>query len=211
MCNRDTFSAYCLTGKERDTESGNDYFGARYYASSMGRMLSPDPSQLYFADPTNPQSLNLYSYGRNNPPINVDPTGLDCAKDNEDGTVSLNAGDCANENEDAANHEYYVNCDGCTANATGASLDSPTGTLTLTGHGGSALTDPSGNAIAIQGFADPDPAAAVSASHDLGYVDAPPQRVDGLVSTRRRAPDGSVHFRSHRSTERERGRERDDP
>jgi len=30
------------TGKERDTESGNDYFGARYYASSMGRFVSPD-------------------------------------------------------------------------------------------------------------------------------------------------------------------------
>lgn len=26
-----------FTGKERDTESGNDYFGARYYGSSMGR------------------------------------------------------------------------------------------------------------------------------------------------------------------------------
>jgi hypothetical protein len=23
----------CFTGKERDSESGNDYFGARYYAS----------------------------------------------------------------------------------------------------------------------------------------------------------------------------------
>jgi RHS repeat-associated protein len=33
-----------FTGKERDTESGLDYFGARYYASSMGRYLSPDPS-----------------------------------------------------------------------------------------------------------------------------------------------------------------------
>jgi RHS repeat-associated protein len=31
-----------ITGKERDTESGNDYFGARYYASSMGRFMSPD-------------------------------------------------------------------------------------------------------------------------------------------------------------------------
>src|SRR5580658_841058 len=58
-------------GKERDTESGLDYFDARYYGSSMGRFLSPDPSQLYFADPTNPQSLNLYSYGRNNPLINI--------------------------------------------------------------------------------------------------------------------------------------------
>jgi hypothetical protein len=32
------------TGKERDSESGNDYFGARYYASTMGRFLSPDPA-----------------------------------------------------------------------------------------------------------------------------------------------------------------------
>ena len=31
-----------FTGKERDTESGNDYFGARYYASTTGRFLSPD-------------------------------------------------------------------------------------------------------------------------------------------------------------------------
>jgi hypothetical protein len=30
-----------FTDKECDSESGNDYFGARYYASSMGRMLQP--------------------------------------------------------------------------------------------------------------------------------------------------------------------------
>ena len=36
------FSGPCFTGKERDTKSGNDYFGARYYASSMGRFMSPD-------------------------------------------------------------------------------------------------------------------------------------------------------------------------
>ena len=38
-----TVCASRSTGKERDTESGNDYFGARYYGSSMGRFLSPDP------------------------------------------------------------------------------------------------------------------------------------------------------------------------
>jgi RHS repeat-associated protein len=32
-----------FTGKERDAESGLDYFGARYYSSSMGRFSSPDP------------------------------------------------------------------------------------------------------------------------------------------------------------------------
>lgn len=69
------------TGKERDSESGNDYFGARYYASSMGRFLSPDPSQLYYADPANPQSLNLYSYVLNNPLHNIDPSGMECVWD----------------------------------------------------------------------------------------------------------------------------------
>ena len=34
---------YKFTSKERDTESGNDYFDARYYGSSMERMLPPDP------------------------------------------------------------------------------------------------------------------------------------------------------------------------
>jgi RHS repeat-associated protein len=31
-----------FTGKERDTESGLDEFGARYYASSLGRFMTPD-------------------------------------------------------------------------------------------------------------------------------------------------------------------------
>src|SRR5579875_140799 len=69
------------TGKERDTESGLDYFGARYYTSSMGRFMSPDPSGLAFANPANPQSSNLYSYALNNPLINIDPTGMECVWD----------------------------------------------------------------------------------------------------------------------------------
>lgn len=55
-----------FTGKERDIESGNDYFGARYYASTMGRFLSPDPSQLSI-QPNNPQTWNRYAYVYNNP------------------------------------------------------------------------------------------------------------------------------------------------
>jgi RHS repeat-associated protein len=35
--------AYKITGKERDSESGLDNFGARYFTSSMGRFMSPDP------------------------------------------------------------------------------------------------------------------------------------------------------------------------
>jgi RHS repeat-associated protein len=65
-----------FTGKERDAESGLDYFGARYYASSMGRWSSPDPSGLVFADPSDPQSLNLYAYVGNHALSYVDPYGL---------------------------------------------------------------------------------------------------------------------------------------
>ena len=63
------------TGKERDSESGNDYFGARYYASTMGRWVSPDRTQLWYADPANPQSMNLYGYGWNNPHKYIDKDG----------------------------------------------------------------------------------------------------------------------------------------
>lgn len=67
------------TGKERDQESGNDYFGARYYASTMGRFLSPDWSAkaepVPYAKLDSPQSLNLYSYVGNNPLSRVDKDG----------------------------------------------------------------------------------------------------------------------------------------
>jgi RHS repeat-associated protein len=69
----------CSTGKERDTESGNDYFGARYYSSAMGRFMSPDwaakASPVPYATFGDPQSLNLYAYMRNNPLGGADPDG----------------------------------------------------------------------------------------------------------------------------------------
>ena len=63
-----------FTGKERDAETGLDYFGARYMSSAQGRFTSPDKP---FADQhlENPQSWNLYLYTRNNPLAFVDPTG----------------------------------------------------------------------------------------------------------------------------------------
>jgi RHS repeat-associated protein len=75
------------TGKERDNESGNDYFLARYYNSNTGRFLSPDwdaksSDPVPYAKLDNPQSLNLYSYVGNNPMSRTDPTGHQC-KDND--------------------------------------------------------------------------------------------------------------------------------
>ena len=71
------------TGKERDTESGLDYFGARYYGSTMGRWMSPDwadkPEAVPYSQLDNPQSLNLYGYVNNNPLSEVDDDGHDGA------------------------------------------------------------------------------------------------------------------------------------
>jgi RHS repeat-associated protein len=63
-----------FTQKERDNETGFDYFGARYYSSLQGRFTSPDKP---FADQfqTNPQSWNPYLYVRNSPCNNVDVNG----------------------------------------------------------------------------------------------------------------------------------------
>jgi RHS repeat-associated protein len=73
---------YKFTGKERDSESGLDNFGARYDSSSMGRFMTPDPLGGRLV---NPQTLNKYSYVANNPINFTDPTGLYmCADDAKD-------------------------------------------------------------------------------------------------------------------------------
>ena len=63
-----------FTAKERDQETGLDYFGARYFGSSLGRFTSPDPSMLSTVL-ANPQSWNRYTYAVNNPLQYVDPNG----------------------------------------------------------------------------------------------------------------------------------------
>jgi RHS repeat-associated protein len=91
-----------FTGKERDSESGNDYFGARYYASSMGRFMSPDPlpwihwqngnrdAQAKFGGfISNPQNFNMYAYVNNNPLNKTDPTGMNACGTNNDATCHV--------------------------------------------------------------------------------------------------------------------------
>jgi RHS repeat-associated protein len=85
-----------FTQKERDVETGLDYFGARYYSSTHGRFTNPDDfwkdSQVI-----DPQSWNKYVYVRNNPLKLVDPEGEKATvtiKTNEDaktGTVKIEA------------------------------------------------------------------------------------------------------------------------
>jgi RHS repeat-associated protein len=62
-----------FTEKERDAETGLDFFGARYLSSAQGRFSSPD---LISGWPSEPRSWNRYVYALNSPLRYVDPTGL---------------------------------------------------------------------------------------------------------------------------------------
>jgi len=72
-----------FTGKERDNETGLDFFSMRYYGSIQGRFVSPDPLEPWMLDKmeqlvfySNPQKLNKYVYVLNNPLRYIDPDGL---------------------------------------------------------------------------------------------------------------------------------------
>lgn len=60
---------YRFSGKELDDETGLYYFGARYYASWLGRWVSSDPAGLV-------SGPNLYRYCRNSPSVFIDPIGM---------------------------------------------------------------------------------------------------------------------------------------
>ena len=72
-------NTYKFEGKERDTETSNDNFGARYYSSAYGRFLSADwsavPVAVPYANLTNPQTLNLYAMVSDNPESFADLDG----------------------------------------------------------------------------------------------------------------------------------------
>jgi RHS repeat-associated protein len=75
---------YKFEGKKRDEETSNDDFGARYYASWVGRWESPDwsstPEPVPYANLTNPQTLNLYMMATDDPETFADLDGH-CAED----------------------------------------------------------------------------------------------------------------------------------
>jgi RHS repeat-associated protein len=83
QCSGTDVSALHFTGKERDSESGLDNFGARYYGSSLGRFVTPDEPFLD-QEEGDPQSWNLYSYVRNNPSRYTDPVGNLCVDGKDD-------------------------------------------------------------------------------------------------------------------------------
>jgi RHS repeat-associated protein len=104
MCSATDLSEHHFTGQIYDQETKNDYFNARYYSNNTGRFLSPDydgtgdsPEPIPYADPSNPQSLNLYAYVTNNPLGLTDPDGHGCDDDQatwgSDVSLSTGGGD----------------------------------------------------------------------------------------------------------------------
>ncbi|MGB0065026.1 MAG: RHS repeat-associated core domain-containing protein [Terracidiphilus sp.] len=98
-CNGDIPDPHHFTGKERDTETGNDFFNARYFGSLTGRFLTPDPlpwihwqrgnkddQGKFAAYIANPQNFNMYAYVNNNPLNKTDPTGMNpCGTSGDEG------------------------------------------------------------------------------------------------------------------------------
>jgi len=72
---------YKFTGKERDTETGLDYFGARYYDSKIGRWMSVDPLADKYP------GWSPYNYVSNNPLRLVDKDG----REGDDYTAAMYA------------------------------------------------------------------------------------------------------------------------
>jgi RHS repeat-associated protein len=72
-------NAYKFEGKERDAETGNDDFGARYYSNRFGRWESADwsavPAPVPYANLANPQTLNLYTMVEDDPETFADLDG----------------------------------------------------------------------------------------------------------------------------------------
>jgi RHS repeat-associated protein len=84
VTNSCTQNKYKFEGKERDDETGNDDFGARYYSNRYGRWLSADwssvPVPVPYANLTNPQTLNLYAMVSDDPESFADLDGHENCK-----------------------------------------------------------------------------------------------------------------------------------
>jgi RHS repeat-associated protein len=71
---------YRFTGKERDTESGLDHFGARHESSALGRFMQPDSIGIMKEKFADPQQWNLYAYTRNSSLTRIDGRQVLCPR-----------------------------------------------------------------------------------------------------------------------------------
>ena len=84
------------SGKERDAETGLDWFLVRYNSSPQGRFTAPDPFNPIKLKPvqlkkwiSNPQRWDKYVYALNNPITMIDPDGMNACGTNDDSTCKV--------------------------------------------------------------------------------------------------------------------------
>ncbi|MGB6723412.1 MAG: RHS repeat-associated core domain-containing protein [Terracidiphilus sp.] len=120
-CTGSDATEHHFTSKMRDTESGLDYFGARYLSSDLGRFMTPDwagaPTAVPYATFGNPQTLNLYDYVENNPNTGIDLDGH--FNDDSGNNLSDGSGVQSSCSGDACNDPYFQQSY-FTGNSTGA-------------------------------------------------------------------------------------------
>jgi len=143
---------YKFEGKERDAETQNDDFGARYYSWRLGRWLSSDwsavPIPVPYANLTNPQTLNLYSMVEDDPESFADLDGH--LQGVASGTEAANA--CAGNqpcaaNKNIANDQKAQNT--VTAATVGAVVGGVAGAIVggIAGGTGGTLVEPGGGTL----------------------------------------------------------------
>ncbi|HHU48030.1 MAG TPA: RHS repeat-associated core domain-containing protein [Bacteroidales bacterium] len=72
---------YTFSGKERDSETGYSYFGARYYHPDLSIWLSVDPMSDKYPN------LTPHNYCANNPVKLIDPNGMEIIDGGPDGPM----------------------------------------------------------------------------------------------------------------------------
>lgn len=176
-----------FTGKERDAESGLDYFGARYYGSSMGRMMSPDDfsKDTHVADP---QSWNLYAYARNNPLRYTDPTGQTATESSSCSTDSSGHHTC-NVSITASIAIYAQSGSGLTQAQLNSAASTIQGSINSAWSGSFNQDGVSYNVstnVSVSVFGSQDAASGSGAQNVIGISngDAIPGRADSYVNPR---------------------------
>ncbi len=131
---------YKFEGKERDTETGNDDFGARYYSWRFGRWLSADwsavPVPVPYANLTNPQTINLYAMVADDPESFADLDGHDPQGNTTTNAVNTCGGrPCDGKNSDAGSVDKKADSEAQQQRAAKPHVVRIVGN----GHGGKAL------------------------------------------------------------------------
>lgn len=132
-----TTNHYKFTDKERDSESGLDYFGRRYYGAPLGRWLSADPINFSGKHILKPQRWNKYTYVENEPLGKIDPDGLEDfvvfrPAANSTPTSWTNAKAAVEKNP--ANHVKILNGADATVQAWETARTAPGTTVIFAGH-----------------------------------------------------------------------------